>query len=298
LHEPKSVLTRGDRIGVVAPGYAVRSSALNRGVASLRRMGYEVSLGEHVNSQEGYLAGTDDQRVFDLCSMLRDPEVQAVWFARGGYGTARLLASVPWRSLTKAPKLLIGYSDLTALFNPVIARTGQVCLYAPVVSELGDTASFHRPSLKQAISGRPQALRFFKRDVLAHGAARGRLMGGNLTVLTSLCGTRFAPDLRGSVLFLEETGEQTFRIDRMLNQLSQAGFLKGLAGIVLGAFAVPPRTHYPPDRTLSDVFDEFFGPLGIPVVGGLPVGHLPAKRTIPLGAVATLDTRAGAVRFA
>jgi len=290
-------LPKGSRIGVVAPGYAVRPQALEAGVASLRRIGYEVLLGKHVHCREGYLAGTDQQRGADLRSMLLDPDVQAVWFARGGYGTARLLDSVPWRSLRKAPKLLIGYSDLTALFNPVIARTGQGCLYAPVVSELGDAAAFHRPSLLGALAGRPQALKLRKREVLAQGVAQGRLLGGNLTLLTTLCGTRYVPKMAGHILFLEEVGEQTFRIDRMLNQLRQAGLFKGLAGILLGSFVVPARRQFPPDRDLLDVFREYFLPLGVPVAAGLPVGHLPAKRTIPLGTLATLDTRAGWVRF-
>ena len=133
-------------------------------------------------------------------------------------------------------------------------------------------------------------------DVLAAGRARGRLIGGNLTVLTHLCGTRFLPRSRGAVLFLEETGEQAYRIDRALTQLRQAGVLQGLAGVLLGRFCVPPRRKFPPDRPLQTILREFFEPLKIPVVSGLPVGHLEGKQTLRLGGSVEIETDARLLR--
>ena len=290
-------LKRGSTVGVVAPGFAVKRRPLEAGLARLEGMGYRVRLGRHVLARNGYLAGDDDLRASDLKTMLHDPEVRAIWFARGGYGTARLLDRLPRGLLRRAPKLLIGYSDLTALFAEALKRPGCVCLYGPVVTELGDADAYHSASLRKLLAGRPVELRVARRRIVVPGRARGRLAGGNLTVLSHLCGTRFAPDLRGKVLFLEDAGEPTYRLDRMLTQLRLCGMLNGLAGVLLGGFSIPPRRRFPPDRSAKELFREFFVPLDVPVVEGIPAGHVPRKRTLPLGARVEIDTAAGSVRF-
>jgi len=290
-------LRRGDTVGVVATGFAVEPQRLAAGVARLGRLGFRVALGRHVLDRHGYLAGTDDARAADLTEMLGAADVQAVWFARGGYGTARILDRVPWRALARAPKLLIGYSDLTALFAPAIDRARTLCLYGPVVAELGEVAAWHAPSLRGLLSGRPVELRIAARNVLVGGRARGRLVGGNLTVLAHLCGTRYEPDCRDAILFFEDAGEPTYRIDRMLTQLGQAGWLTRVRGVVVGSLDTPPRRRFPPDRALDDVLGEALVPLGVPVVRGLVAGHVAHKRTLPLGGLCELDTRAGVLRL-
>jgi muramoyltetrapeptide carboxypeptidase len=290
-------LRRGDTVGIVSPGFAVKEAALRRGLDALGKMGFRTRVGDHALARNGYLAGTDEQRLADLLTMLDDPEVRAIWFARGGYGTARLLERVPWRRLARGARLLIGYSDLTALFAAALPRTGWSCLYGPVVTELGDSAAYHRPSLRTLLAGRPLELPLKRGAVLAPGRARGRLVGGNLSVLCHLSGTRYFPDLRGAVLFLEETGEEVYRIDRMLTQLRLSGTLSGVAAVLLGSIDALPRKRFPPARSLDAVLAETFLPLGVPVVGGLQAGHVGRKRTLPLGAVTTVDTGSGSVRF-
>jgi muramoyltetrapeptide carboxypeptidase len=272
-------LNPGDTVGVVSPGFAVKPALLEQGLDRLRRMGYEVVVGDHVLARQGYLAGDDGQRAADLREMLRRPEVSAR------------------AALRRDPKLLIGYSDLTALFNAVVDRTPAVCLYGPVVTELGDSGAWHAPSLRALTSGESLTLRLARRSVLVEGRSEGRLLGGNLSVLTHLVGTRFAPDFRDCILFLEETGEQTYRVDRMLTQLRQSGALRRVKGIVLGRITVPPRRRFPPDRSPDEVLRETFVPLGVPVVRDLPAGHLPGKRTLPLGARAILDTTSRTLSF-
>jgi muramoyltetrapeptide carboxypeptidase len=290
-------LERGDTVGVVSPGFRVKPPLLRAGVRRLESMGFTVRLGRHVLEGAGYLAGDDEARAADLTAMLRDPEVRGVWFARGGYGTIRLLDRIPWRAVRRDPKLLIGYSDLTALFAALARLPEQRCLYGPVVTELGDPASYDRASLGRMLRGESIRLRIARGRVLAPGRARGRLLGGNLTVLNHLLGTRFEPDLRESILFLEDVGEPVYRLDRMLTQLELAGALKGLAGVLLGHLSAPARRRFPPDRDLAELLGEIFRPLGVPVVQGLPAGHVPRKRTLPLGGRAELDTEAGRLRL-
>jgi len=290
-------LLPGDRVGVVAPGFAVKPSLLKSGIEVLEKMGFQPVPGRHLLARQGYLAGNDDLRLADLQGMLSDPEVSAIWFARGGYGCSRILDRISWRMVKRRPKLLIGYSDLTALFSAAIDRAGCTCLYGPVVTELGDRSSYHAASLRDALAGKPREVGFGRGKVLAAGKAKGRLVGGNLSMLAHLCGTRFFPELRGSILFLEETGEETYRIDRMLQQLRLAGALRRVEGLVLGAISVPARRRFPPDRPLREVLKERLGALGVPVVAGLRAGHIRGKIPLPLGRRAELDTGAGRLRF-
>ena len=283
-------------MAVVATGFAVEADRLASGLARLRRLGFRVMPGDHVRDHHGYLAGEDDARAADLVRALRAPDVRAVWFARGGYGTSRILDRVPWRDLARQPKILVGYSDLTALFAPAVDRAGALCLYGPVLAELGDRDAWHAPSLRRLLAGQPVEFRLSAANVLAHGRARGRLVGGNLTVLSHSCGTPYEPDCRGAILFLEDVGEPTYRIDRMLTQLAHAGWLRGVAGVVLGQIQATRRRRFPPDRVLDDVLAEAFLALGVPVVRGIVAGHVAKKRTLPIGGTAEIDTRAGMLR--
>jgi muramoyltetrapeptide carboxypeptidase len=266
-------------------------------VGWLEAQGYRVRTGKHVLARDGYLAGPDDDRLADLETMLRDPEVAAVWFSRGGYGTARLLGRIGWARFARKPKPLLGYSDATALFAAAVNRAGPTCLYAPVVSELGDAGAFHAGSLKRLLAGRPISMRLRRDQILSPGSARGPLVGGNLTVLNHLCGTKHAPRLDGAVLFLEDVGEPAYRVDRMLTQLEDAGWLRRVAGVLLGGLAVSPRRRFPPDRPLHAILAERLLGLGVPVAAGLPVGHLAGKWSLPLGSPVEIDGTARLLRF-
>jgi len=284
------ILTRDQIVGVVATGYAVRPQLLRRGLERIEAMGYRTLLGDFVEASEGYLAGNDNLRFADLSAMLRRDDVAAIWFARGGYGTSRLLRRLRPAALRGPRPALIGYSDLSALFAQFRGARPRRCLYGPVVAELGDARAFHLGSLRAALAGREQVLSLRRHQVWVPGRAEGILAGGNLAVLTSLSGTKFAPDFRGRVLFLEEVGEPTYRLDRMLTQWRDAGWLRGLRGVLLGQFSVPRRKRFPADREFEEVLRESLEPLGVPVVAGIQAGHVARKRTLVFGAPVTIDT--------
>jgi len=292
----RPLLSKGDTVAVVSPGFGVRAADLAAGVKRLDELGFRVVTGDHVLDRDGYLAGSDAARAEDLNRAIARPEVRAVWFARGGYGAARLLDRVRWDRLTRAPKTLIGYSDVTALFAAASLRTACACLYGPVVAELGDARHYHLGSLRAALRGEPSVVRFPRSAVVRSGRVRGPLVGGNLTVLVHLLGTRYAPDPRGAILFLEDVGEPAYRLDRMLTHLRMSGWLRGVAGVVLGSFEAAPRRSFLRDRPVADLVRETFAPLGVPVVTGLRAGHVPGKHTLAFGCEARLDTRAGTLR--
>jgi muramoyltetrapeptide carboxypeptidase len=294
----RALLSRGDHVGIVATGFAAPPDALGAGVAALERRGFVPVLFPHVLAVDGYLAGDDAARAADLDAAILDRALTAIWFARGGYGTARILDLFDLARLVRSPKLLVGYSDLTALFSALLSRASTVCLHGPLVAELGRKEAFHAPSLAAALAGRELRRRVHARDVLRAGRARGRLMGGNLTVLCHLLGTRHMPDLKGSILFLEDTGEEAYRIDRLFRHLVMSGALAGVRAVVLGTFHVPPTARaFPGDRELDTVLRDHLLPLKVPVVSGVPSGHGPGKWTLPLGGTASLDTAAGYISF-
>lgn len=293
-----ATLRRGDRVGVVAPGFAVRPEALDSGLAALARRGLVAVSGRHVRDVDGYFAGDDAARAADLDAAIADADTRAVWFARGGYGTARLLDRIDLDRLIRQPKLLLGYSDVTALSGALLARTSAVCLQAPFVAELGVREAFHAPSLAAALAGRVVRRKIRAADVMRPGRAGGRLMGGNLTVLVHLLGTPYMPSLRGAVLFLEEAGEEAYRIDRLLTHLRMSRALDGVRAVLVGQILAPAtKREFPGDRDVASVLRDALLPLGVPVVTGVPVGHGKGKWTIPIGGGVSIDTAKGFVAF-
>ncbi len=294
----RALLKRGDRVGIVATGFAAPPKVIGAGIAVLERRGLVPVVFPHLLARDGYFAGDDAARASDLDAAERDKALAAIWFARGGYGTARILDLIDLPRLVRQPKLLLGYSDLTALFATLLSRTNTVCLHAPFVVELGFPEAFDRKSLAATLAGRATTRRIAAADVLRAGSARGRLMGGNLTVLVHLLGTRHMPDLRGSILFLEEIGEEAYRLDRLLQHLRMSGALAGVRAVVVGMLGVPKtKRTFPADREADAVLRDHLLPLGVPVIRGIPSGHGPGKWTLPLGGLASLDTKAGKITF-
>jgi len=286
-------LLSGGTIGVVAPGGAVNSEALERGVTCLEALGYRVRLGDHVLSRRRYLAGSADVRLTDLVAMLRDPEVGGVICARGGYGTTQLLPLLDPALLVANPKLIVGYSDVSPLLGWVIERCGVVALHGPMVAtDLAKGLSEHAAARFADLLAAPGSpWREPIPDVVAPGAATGRLVGGCLSSLVALLGTPYAVETNGAVLFLEDVAERPYRLDRMLTHLRLAGKLSGVSAVVLGSFA--DCDGVADGDVAAEVFRDFFADAPYPVVAGFPAGHLSENLPLVFGLPFRVDADAG-----
>lgn len=291
---PLARLQPGSLIAVVAPAGPADPALVQQVPALIEAQGWRARIYPGCWQRSGFLAGPDSRRLTDLQAAWADDEVAALWCLRGGYGSGRLLAQLDGAALRGRPKLLIGYSDITAL-HAALDREGLLALHAPM------------PASDLLLPGREadaEALFSLLRDglhagtcwapPLAPGAlrrpgmARGRLLGGNLSLLAALCGTPWQPRTEGRLLFIEDVSESLYRVDRLLLQLAQAGLLAAAAGFILGSFS---EAEDP-----LPVLQDHLGALGKPVLGGWPTGHGTPNRPLPLGALAELDADAGTLR--
>jgi muramoyltetrapeptide carboxypeptidase len=303
-------LRPGDLIGLINPSGPVHEAdPYDDTREALAALGLRTREAPNVRARYGHMAGTPQQRADDLHAMFTDPDVAGILAVTGGSGANRVLPLLDYELIRRHPKWLGGFSDLTALITAVHVKTGLVTFHSPLGRSNWNPFSIRH---FQAVAMDVAAARFTLPDpatdgrssdevrcrALVGGRASGRLMGGNLAVLTSLAGTPYFPDLRGALLFLEDVNEYVYRIDRMLTTLTLGDHLQQVAGIVLGGFTQckPSEGSYG-SLTLDEVFMDHFGPLGVPVLRGAPFGHIARKWTLPLGVPAELDADAGTLRL-
>jgi muramoyltetrapeptide carboxypeptidase len=301
-------LIPGSRVALVAPaGPLLEQDDLTRAQELCRALGYDPVLGSSAYARHGYMAGTDQQRLGDLNSALADPSIDAVWSIRGGYGSLRLLDQVDYAAMARHPKALIGFSDVTVLLNAVTRLTGIVTFHGPVAR--ASMPAFNRWHFERVLTRTEPAGRLGRipqapdtlvpqddRTVTVRGGvAEGPLAGGNLTLLQCLIGTPYFPELAGAILFLEDVGEDLYRVDRMLAHLRLIGALRRLSGVLIGRFTKLNRSGADGALGYDEVLADYFRPLGIPVAYGFPVGHIDAQWTLPLGVRVRLDAGAGEV---
>jgi muramoyltetrapeptide carboxypeptidase len=282
-------LTPGARVALVAPAGPLRgASELERAANNARALGWDPIVAEHALARHGYFAGDDATRLRDLTTAMRDASIDGIWCLRGGYGTMRLLAQIDYDTYARAPKPLIGFSDITALHAAFGLRCDTVSFHAPTARQ--PLTEFSRDSLRRAVVTRIDSCGAASTArVIRGGIAQGRLAGGNLALLAALCGTPFAPDLAGSILVLEDINEPIYRVDRMIRQLLLGGMLERCAAIAFGACTSCAEESDDGARALDDVLAETADVLGVPCVAGLPVGHIAEQWTVPLGAMAELN---------
>jgi muramoyltetrapeptide carboxypeptidase len=295
-------LSYGTRVALVAPaGPLLELDDQQRAAELCRALGWEPVLAPNAGAQHGYLAGTDAQRLGDLNNALGDDSIGAIWCIRGGYGLTRIVAGVNYAAARRHPKVVLGFSDVTALLLALHQQTGLITFHGPVARH--DMTAFTRAHLEPLVTSAapagllrgppppadvlvPQQHRVVS---IAGGEAEGPLIGGNLSLVQCLVGTPYLPSLDGAILFLEDVGEELYRVDRMLSHLRLAGQLERLAGVALGRFTEMSRRGSDGANGLDRVLSDYLTPLGIPVVLGLPFGHVADQWTLPIGTRARLD---------
>lgn len=303
-------LRPGDTVGLIEPAaFSDDMSQIDFVKATITGMGLVPKAGRHVAARYGYLAGTDQQRAADINDMFADPSVRAIFTVRGGWGCARLLPLLDWEVIRANPKLLIGFSDVTALHLAFAARAGFPTIHGPNAANswattsweslwslafVGDTPTFKNP---EVLPGDPIGQARWGITTVKPGVARGRLLGGNLSVLTALVGTPWLPDFTGAILFLEETGEAEYRIDRMMSQLALSGILSKVAGVAFGQCTrcgggIAGYIGF----TVQQILHDYLAPLGVPAFHGANIGHIANQLSLPVGAQVEIDAGAGSIR--
>jgi muramoyltetrapeptide carboxypeptidase len=282
-------LLAGARVALVSPSGPLRSSdELDIAIAQARTFGWEPIVGTHALAKHGYLAGSDTERLHDFNAALADKSVDGIWCLRGGYGAMRLLAGLDVDAMRSRPRTLIGYSDITALHSALGGPADVITFHGPTARS--KLSAFSRDSLDRAVVQHADPCgTAFDATTMRPGRAEGRLVGGNLALLASVCGTPFAPDYTDAILVLEDVGEATYRIDRMLQQLALSGALANLAGIVFGRFTDGTDPADESSCELTDILREAADLAGVPTMSGAPIGHIDDQWTIPIGAMAELD---------
>jgi muramoyltetrapeptide carboxypeptidase len=295
-------LKAGDKIAIVAPASYISEEELQDSIKNLNQLGFDTTYSEKILLQKGYFAGSDKERANDLMEKFSDKSVKGIVCARGGYGGARILPLLDYHIIRANPKVLIGYSDVTALLYGIYKEAGLITFHGPVgTSTFND---FSVENFKRVLMD-PESKAVFKNSdsgadeniygvsTLVKGKGKGRLAGGNLSIMVSLIGTPYDVNYHNKIVFIEEVGEEPYRIDRMLTQLIEAGKLKNASGIMMGIFKNCEQKKDDPSFrksfTLMEVLKDRLSGLKIPVVYGMSFGHVNDKFTIPFGALAELD---------
>jgi len=298
-------LQAGDTVGLIAPGGYTNGRAIDKAVRNIEALGLKVKHGKYLRQVFGNYAGSIEQRVADLHAMFTDPDVNMIWPIRGGSGCISLLAHLDYALIRRHPKILLGYSDITALHLAIHKHAGLVTFHGPVASS---TMTDYSRAQMMAVLAEPQARTtipmapenaqqaasepHFGIHTHTHGVATGALMGGNLSMVAALAGTPYAADIKGSILFLEEVNEAPYRIDRWMTQLDLAGGFNHAAALVIGICENCGPEHEDVSLTLERTLGLHLHPLTIPAVTGYSIGHIRNQCTLPIGLQATLDTHA------
>jgi len=299
-------LTEGDLTALVNPASARYEVVPTEIMAeAIEALGLTPRRGANYYARRGYMAGTDQQRADDINAAFADPQVKAIW-ATGGWGSARVLPYLDYDQIAQNPKVLVGYSDATALLSAVHAKTGLVTFHGPFPRSRV-SATYQRDLLLEGRGAElrnPQRIDSAETVVTEHrirtlrgGVAEGKLVGGNLTVLSAIVGSAYLPSFDGAILFLEDVNEAVYRVDRMLTQLRLAGILDRISGFIFGNCTEcdPGAGHG--SLTLEEVLRDHIEPLGVPAWTGAMIGHIRDQFTLPIGVHARIDADLGEIRF-
>ncbi len=295
-----NLIKKGDKIGIITPSSKLKQEQIDVAIAQIKGFGMEPILSKHILAHNGFLAGLDEERAEDINTMFADKSIKAIWCGRGGYGSTRILDMLDYKIIKKNPKPFIGYSDISAYHIAILQKTGLITFHGPIpirmmsgiTLESFQNIFFDNKAVDYNFKNMPlidDTSKYDLLETLRPGVATGKLVGGNLTVVTSMVGMPYEPDFSNSIAFFEDIGEEPYRVDRMLTQLIYGTNLKKASGILLGQFtdcgAKDPSNSF----TLLETIKERLLPLNIPILAGTPFGHVTNNLTIPVGAQAIMD---------
>jgi muramoyltetrapeptide carboxypeptidase len=297
-------LAPGDTIGIAAPASPPdKPEIIDEAIARFTALGLKIKPGKFLRERDGYLAGSDEERAADINAFYADPEVRGIFALRGGYGSCRILPLLDYAAMRANPKPLVGYSDITAMHIAILVKAGLVTFHGSNASSAfteGNIAACRRMLVddgsRRSPGDGPEIL--FSRDDIQRanvntvvlGKVSGQLLGGNMTCLLRVLATPYAPDFRGAILFLEDTGEKAYRVDGMFTHLRLAGVLSQISGLVIGQF---DHTDPAEQTRITACLQREAERIGVPCVSGAPIGHFPEQIIVPQGVQAELDAGAG-----
>lgn len=285
-------LQQNDKVALMAPAGAIfNADTVPKAQFALEKMGFATVVGETATKQYGYLAGDDEFRANEFMKFMQDKEVKAIVALRGGWGCARMLKYIDLTLIRDNAKIISGFSDITTLLLAIYAQTGLVTFHGPVGNSTWEGSTSE--NFLDIVQARKPRIEWWNPEttVITEGFSSGVLVGGNLSIICSLIGTGMLPDFTGKILFLEETEEEPYRVDRLLTQLSMAGILDKVTGVIFGTCAKCEPEEPEKSFTLDEVLDQHFKSRKYPVVKNFAIGHIKDKFTMPVGIPADLDTK-------
>jgi len=285
------LLKKGDTVAIVSTARKVSAEDLQPGIDRLNSWGMKVETGKNLFASLNQFAGTDEQRTADFQEALDNPDVKIIWFARGGYGTVRIIDNIDWSGFKKNPKWLIGYSDVTVIHSHVHRHCGIETLHAPMIFTMKKISNAVSQSLEDALFAKPLKYSFpenFYSEMNRIGEAKGQLIGGNLSILYSMLGSQTDIDTKGKILFLEDIDEYLYHIDRMMMALKRAGKLDELAGLIVGGMTDMKDNKVRFNKTAEEIIGEAVAGYSFPVLYGFPAGHTPDNRALIFGREVTM----------
>lgn len=283
-------LRPGDEIRIVSPASRIEKRYIENSVKALEQLGYKISFGENVFSEFHQFAGEDSNRLADMQSALNDPDIKAIFCARGGYGSVRLIDALNFSRFEKSPKWLVGFSDITVFHAQLNTRMNIASIHSPM--PVNFESAYFSSNLKQLnslLQGTPVSIGFPNFTLNRRGIGEGKFVGGNLSILYSLQGTPFAIDTQDSILFIEDVGEQLYHLDRILNNFKLSGIFKNLKGLVVGAFTDMKDKKRPFGKTVYEIIVDYTQDYNYPVLFDFPAGHIENNLPFVLGSKIKLD---------
>ena len=298
-HIPK-YLNPGDEVRIVSPASCAEPGYIEQTRTALQQLGYNVSLGEYVLSEHFQFAGTDYQRTMDMQNAIDSESVKAVFCARGGYGSVRIIDKLNFDKFISAPKWIIGFSDITVFHAHLNQNLGIATIHSPMpVNANSKYFAENLNQLNELLSGRTEAISLAAHELNRFGSTEGILTGGNLSILYSLQATPYAPEVNNNILFIEDVGEQLYHLDRMMNNMRLSGKLQKLSGMILGQFTAMQDKKRPFGKSAYEIITDYTRDLNIPVYFGFQAGHTENNRPFMLGRKVelTVDTNGATLSY-